>query len=249
MTSPDSVLTGSYDHILVALSVLIAILASYAALDLARHVTSAQGRARLLWLTGGANAMGFGIWSMHEVHHARPDAARPGGAGYGAVRLADGLVVSIGCDSRVCHSSVCRKPEQDGGDSSCARQHLHGRRNRNHALHRHGRDALTGDMQLFDWARNTFGASRDRDFLGGLIPDVLFPGRHHGVELEENAQRNGDGSSDPGHALHRHGRRQFYALQFRSSRPISRRQRLLSRRRRYLYRHFRGSRNLSPDEP
>ena len=65
MTSPDSVLTGSYDHILVALSVLIAILASYAALDLARHVTSAQGRARLLWLTGGANAMGFGIWSMH----------------------------------------------------------------------------------------------------------------------------------------------------------------------------------------
>src|SRR2546427_1393030 len=67
MTSPDSVLTGSYDHILVALSVLIAILASYAALDLARHVTSAQGRARLLWLTGGANAMGFGIWSMHYI--------------------------------------------------------------------------------------------------------------------------------------------------------------------------------------
>ena len=67
MTSPDSVLTGSYDHILVALSVLIAILASYAALDLARHVTSAQGRARLLWLTGGASAMGFGIWSMHYI--------------------------------------------------------------------------------------------------------------------------------------------------------------------------------------
>src|SRR3989475_4118777 len=67
MTSPDSVFTGSYDHILVALSVLIAILASYAALDLARHVTSAQGRARLLWLTGGASAMGFGIWSMHYI--------------------------------------------------------------------------------------------------------------------------------------------------------------------------------------
>jgi PAS domain S-box-containing protein len=67
MTPPDSVLTGSYDYFLVGLSVLIAILASGAALDLARRVTSAQGRARLLWLTGGAIAMGFGIWSMHYI--------------------------------------------------------------------------------------------------------------------------------------------------------------------------------------
>ncbi len=67
MTSPDSVLIGSYDYILVALSVLIAILASYAALDLAGRVTSAQGKARLLWLNGGASAMGFGIWSMHYI--------------------------------------------------------------------------------------------------------------------------------------------------------------------------------------
>jgi len=67
MTSPDLELVGAYDYRLVALSVLIAILASYAALDLAGRVTSAQGKARLLWLNGGAVAMGFGIWSMHYI--------------------------------------------------------------------------------------------------------------------------------------------------------------------------------------
>jgi PAS domain S-box-containing protein len=51
----------------VALSVLIAMLASYAALDLAGRVTAARGRLRLIWLTGGAFAMGTGIWSMHYI--------------------------------------------------------------------------------------------------------------------------------------------------------------------------------------
>ena len=60
-------LTGSYDYRLVALSVLIAMLASYAALDLAGRVTAAQRRARFVWLTGGAAAMGLGIWSMHYI--------------------------------------------------------------------------------------------------------------------------------------------------------------------------------------
>src|SRR5712692_1450904 len=67
MTSPDLVMVVSYDYRLVALSVFIAMLASYAALDLAGRVTSAHGRARLLWLNGGAIAMGMGIWSMHYI--------------------------------------------------------------------------------------------------------------------------------------------------------------------------------------
>src|ERR1700722_15851578 len=67
MTFPDVVMVGSYDHRLVALSVFIAILASYAALDLSGRVTSSHGRARLLWLTGGSAAMGIGIWSMHYI--------------------------------------------------------------------------------------------------------------------------------------------------------------------------------------
>ena len=67
MTSPDIVLAASYDYPFVALSVIIAVLAAYAALDLAGRVTSAQGKTRLLWLNGGATAMGFGIWSMHYI--------------------------------------------------------------------------------------------------------------------------------------------------------------------------------------
>src|SRR5690348_8282896 len=67
MISPGHLLLGSYDYRLVGLSVLIAVLASYAALDLAGRVTSARGGARSVWLSGGAMAMGIGIWSMHYV--------------------------------------------------------------------------------------------------------------------------------------------------------------------------------------
>jgi PAS domain S-box-containing protein len=60
-------LIGSYNYALVALSVLIAMFASYAALDLAGRVTAAGGWARAVWLLGGAGAMGTGIWSMHYI--------------------------------------------------------------------------------------------------------------------------------------------------------------------------------------
>ncbi len=67
MIAQGSPLIGSYDYRLVALSVVIAILASYAALDLAGRVTAAGGHIRVLWLSGGAFAMGTGIWSMHYI--------------------------------------------------------------------------------------------------------------------------------------------------------------------------------------
>src|ERR1700721_1062582 len=60
-------LIGSYNNALVALSVLIAIFASYAALDLAGRVTATAGQIRTVWLLGGAGAMGTGIWSMHYM--------------------------------------------------------------------------------------------------------------------------------------------------------------------------------------
>jgi PAS domain S-box-containing protein len=60
-------LIGSYNYALVALSVLIAMSASYAALDLAGRVTAAGGWTRAVWLLGGAGAMGTGIWSMHYI--------------------------------------------------------------------------------------------------------------------------------------------------------------------------------------
>jgi diguanylate cyclase (GGDEF)-like protein/PAS domain S-box-containing protein len=56
---------ATYDYRLVSLSVVIAIFASYAALDLAGRVTATRDQAQLAWLIGGATAMGTGIWSMH----------------------------------------------------------------------------------------------------------------------------------------------------------------------------------------
>ena len=68
MVTPNSaVLHGSYDLRLVTLSVVIAILAAYAALDLAGRVTASRGAMRRIWLCGGAFAFGLGIWAMHYV--------------------------------------------------------------------------------------------------------------------------------------------------------------------------------------
>src|SRR5271168_1109423 len=67
MGSTSGLLAASYDYRLVGLSVLIAILASYAALDLAGRVTAARGRSRFGWLLGGSITMGLGIWGMHYV--------------------------------------------------------------------------------------------------------------------------------------------------------------------------------------
>ncbi len=62
-----SIVRGSYSAGLVALSVVLAVCASYAALDLAQRVSSTKGRARAIWLFAGATAMGVGIWAMHYV--------------------------------------------------------------------------------------------------------------------------------------------------------------------------------------
>ena len=67
VTSANSALPHSYDELQVALSVVIAVAASYAALDLAGRVTATRARVRWAWLTGGAVAMGIGIWAMHYV--------------------------------------------------------------------------------------------------------------------------------------------------------------------------------------
>ena len=67
MMSTDVAVTGHYDAVLVVLSIFMAIGAFYAALDLATRVTSAHGKTRLLWLSGGAIAMGTGIRAMHYI--------------------------------------------------------------------------------------------------------------------------------------------------------------------------------------
>jgi two-component system, sensor histidine kinase and response regulator len=67
MNSIHPTMAMSYNYYLVALSVVISSLASYAALDLAGRVTAARGHIRIAWLSGGAFAMGMGIWAMHYI--------------------------------------------------------------------------------------------------------------------------------------------------------------------------------------
>jgi len=61
----STILQYSYDYRLVALSVAIAVAASYTALELAARLSLVRNQERAAWLFGGAVAMGTGIWSMH----------------------------------------------------------------------------------------------------------------------------------------------------------------------------------------
>jgi diguanylate cyclase (GGDEF)-like protein len=60
-------LIGQYTYSLVVVSILVAILASYTALDLTGRIAAAKGKAAVLWMCGGAFSMGIGIWSMHFI--------------------------------------------------------------------------------------------------------------------------------------------------------------------------------------
>jgi PAS domain S-box-containing protein len=60
-------LPGAHDGILVALSVVIAIISSFTALDLAGRVRASSGRVRTAWLVAASVAMGGGIWAMHFI--------------------------------------------------------------------------------------------------------------------------------------------------------------------------------------
>ena len=60
-------LIGSYSPSLVVISLFVAILASYTALDLSGRIATAKGRTVYLWIAGGAIAMGIGVWSMHFI--------------------------------------------------------------------------------------------------------------------------------------------------------------------------------------
>jgi diguanylate cyclase (GGDEF)-like protein len=60
-------LIGSYSFTLVFISLCVAILASYTALDLTGRIATAKGRAVHFWTAGGALAMGVGVWSMHFI--------------------------------------------------------------------------------------------------------------------------------------------------------------------------------------
>src|SRR5215472_11551452 len=65
LRTSQQVLPYSYSYDVVALSFLIAAMASYAAFNLAGRIAIYRDRKRFAWLAGGALAMGIGICSMH----------------------------------------------------------------------------------------------------------------------------------------------------------------------------------------
>jgi NO-binding membrane sensor protein with MHYT domain len=66
---PADAMSGTYDLRVVILSYLVAVFASYIALDITgrlRDISNTQ-LSKTLWICGGACAMGAGIWSMHFI--------------------------------------------------------------------------------------------------------------------------------------------------------------------------------------
>lgn len=83
-----------YNPALVALSLAIAVLASYTALDLGGRVRGTTSRLRWAWLLGAALAMGGGIWSMHFVGMLAFEMGLPAAYDVGHTLLS--LVIAIG---------------------------------------------------------------------------------------------------------------------------------------------------------
>src|SRR5579863_7255424 len=62
-------MVGTYNPLLVLLSIVVAIFVSYTALSLSARVARAKSGSdnTALWVAGGAVSMGCGIWSMHFI--------------------------------------------------------------------------------------------------------------------------------------------------------------------------------------
>ncbi len=88
---------ATYDQTLVVFSILVAVLASYTALDMAGRLATAQGSVARWWLVGGATAMGLGIWSMHFIGMLAFDLPIP--LGYDLAITLWSLAVSVGASA------------------------------------------------------------------------------------------------------------------------------------------------------
>ncbi len=84
-----------YNPALVALSIAIAVFASYTALDLGGRVRSADPKLRFAWLAGSALAMGGGIWSMHFVGMLAFEMGLPASYHLGLTILSLAIAISV----------------------------------------------------------------------------------------------------------------------------------------------------------
>jgi diguanylate cyclase (GGDEF)-like protein len=90
---------------LVALSIAVAVLASYAALDLTRRSLDASGTRRRTWIVAGGITMGLGIWTMHFVGMLALRMGMP--VSYSLLLVASSLLAAI-AGSAVALSMVAR---------------------------------------------------------------------------------------------------------------------------------------------
>ncbi len=80
-------LPQAYSPGLVFLSLAMAIATSYVALDISLRTIRHTGRGRVVWLGGGAVAMGLGIWAMHFIAMVALDLTLPVGYAWGRTIL------------------------------------------------------------------------------------------------------------------------------------------------------------------
>ncbi|MEO8808238.1 MAG: EAL domain-containing protein [Burkholderiaceae bacterium] len=85
---------------------LMATLASYVALDLARRIPAQAGRSGFGWLAGSALALGTGLWSIHFVGLAGD--VLPFGIGYGGGVTAAAWAVAVLACGLALHVGVVR---------------------------------------------------------------------------------------------------------------------------------------------
>ncbi len=126
-------MAGSYNPWLVFLSIVVATIASYVALDLASRVVAHGTRASRYWLFGGALSMGTGIWSMHFIGMLALPAADSDG-----VRYTHHAAVALYRDHRVGLCALHGQPWHFEPAQAAERRIADGNRHLLHALHRNG---------------------------------------------------------------------------------------------------------------
>ncbi|MEB7539794.1 EAL domain-containing protein [Pantoea anthophila] len=101
-------LVTSYDSFIVIVSILVAMLASFTALDMAGRVVHSTGKVALVWLFGGGFSMGIGIWAMHFIGmlSMNMDMVMSYNASLTALSAAIAVCASIFALWLVCHSDL-----------------------------------------------------------------------------------------------------------------------------------------------
>ena len=159
----------SYSVGLVILSVVVATIGAYVAVEIAQRVRTAERRRGIFWTCGGALAMGLGIWSMHFVGMLATSPARSR-----LVRRPSHVRLGRRGGSRVRDRFHHLQSRHGQRVASGCRQCLHGCRDRRHALYGHGGNANGRPYRLRSAPRRGIRRRRDRRSLSrpSLSPGI-----------------------------------------------------------------------------